>query len=109
MTDAHKTPATRLRELIARAGLGQREFARTIEVGEGQVRGWCRGEPVPRIAMLAAEYLVMIHSPNCTRMSDCPDCGWPYGTHKPRCPRDAESADDYDVALSERLVKRGAK
>lgn len=85
MTADSKSDATRLRELIERAGLSQRGFAREIEVGEGQVRGWCRGEPVPKIALLAARYLAERHMPDGARASACPDCGGTYGTHREGC------------------------
>jgi transcriptional regulator with XRE-family HTH domain len=58
-----KTDADRLRELLARACLSQRAFAREIDMSERSVRYWCSGEqPVPQVAMLAAEHLATCES-----------------------------------------------
>jgi DNA-binding transcriptional regulator YiaG len=55
----------RLRELLARACLSQRAFAREIDVSERSVRYWVSGaQPVPPAVMLAAEHLAICE---CTR------------------------------------------
>jgi predicted ABC-type transport system involved in lysophospholipase L1 biosynthesis ATPase subunit len=47
-----------VRELIARVGLSQRAAARELEIGEREMRGYCAGDKVPRVVMLALERLV---------------------------------------------------
>jgi hypothetical protein len=47
-----------VRELIERAGLSQRAAARELEINERTMRGYCAGEKVPRVVMLALERLV---------------------------------------------------
>lgn len=106
MTDSPKTDATRLREYLARAGLGQREAARLLDVPMRQMRSYCAGDPVPRVVMIAAEHLAHCKMPQGARASECPDCGGTYGTHREECPREPEAADGYDAARSERLEKR---
>jgi hypothetical protein len=55
---ADETDATRLRELIARAGLGQRAAAEALGVNERVMRRYCAGKlPVPRVVLLAASAL----------------------------------------------------
>lgn len=55
---AAPTDATRVRELLAKLGMGQREAARELEISERSVRYYCNGEKVPRVVMLALERLV---------------------------------------------------
>ena len=50
--------ADKVRELIERAGLSQRAAARELEIGERKMRGYCAGEKVPRVVILALERLV---------------------------------------------------
>jgi hypothetical protein len=50
--------ADQVRELIARAGLSQRAAARELEIGEREMRGYCAGDKVPRVVILALERLV---------------------------------------------------
>jgi DNA-binding XRE family transcriptional regulator len=45
-----------IRDLLARAGLSQRGFARAIGVSEREVRYWCADRPVPRWAMICARH-----------------------------------------------------
>lgn len=52
------TDATRIRELLANIEMGQREAARELEIGEREMRGYCAGEKVPRVVILALERLV---------------------------------------------------
>jgi hypothetical protein len=58
---ANPTDATRVRDLIARIGLGQRGAARELEINERTMRGYCAGDKVPRVVMLALERLVDLH------------------------------------------------
>jgi hypothetical protein len=49
----------KLRELLARLGVGQREAARRLEVSEREFRRMCAAaRDVPRAVMLAMESLV---------------------------------------------------
>lgn len=57
-TYAQPTQADEVRDLLRRANLGQREAARELEIGEGTMRGYCRGDAVPRVVVLALERLV---------------------------------------------------
>jgi DNA-binding transcriptional regulator YiaG len=52
------TEAARVRELLAKMGMGQREAARQLEISERTMRYYCGGEKVPRVVMLALERLV---------------------------------------------------
>jgi len=56
----YSTPseADQVRELIERAGLSQRAAARELDINERTMRGYCAGEKVPRVIMLALERLV---------------------------------------------------
>jgi predicted transcriptional regulator len=56
----YNTPddATKVRDLLARLGMGQREAARELEISERSVRYYCNGLKVPRVVMLALERLV---------------------------------------------------
>jgi hypothetical protein len=50
--------AERVRELLARAGLGQRAADRELDIPERTMRYCCAGqEPVPRVVMPALEHL----------------------------------------------------
>ena len=60
------TDAAALRDLLARAGLTQRGFAREIGVSQREVRYWCADRPVPRWAMMCARHLA-----ECARAHDC--------------------------------------
>lgn len=53
------SPADRVRELLLKTGLSQREAARELEVDDRTLRYWCAGkhEP-PRMAILALERLI---------------------------------------------------
>lgn len=57
---SYATPddATKIRELLAKMGMGQREAARELEISERSMRYYCGGEKVPRVVMLALERLV---------------------------------------------------
>jgi hypothetical protein len=55
---AAPTDATKVRDLLARLGMGQREAARELEISERSIRYYCNGEKVPRVVMLALERLV---------------------------------------------------
>lgn len=50
--------ADKVRQLIERCGLTQRSAARELEINERTMRGYCAGDKVPRIVMLAMERLV---------------------------------------------------
>jgi hypothetical protein len=50
--------ATQVRELVDRLGLGQRGAARELEINERTMRGYCAGDKVPRVIILALERLV---------------------------------------------------
>lgn len=54
------TEADRVRALLARLGLGQREAARELDINERAMRGYCAGDKVPRYVLLALERLVQI-------------------------------------------------
>lgn len=54
------TDADRVRALLAKAGLGQREAARELEVNERATRGYCAGDKVPRYVLLVLERVVEI-------------------------------------------------
>jgi hypothetical protein len=53
--------ATRVKNLLAQMGLGQRAAARELEISERAMRYYCGGEKVPRVVMLALERLVDLH------------------------------------------------
>lgn len=55
---AEPTQADQVRELLRRANLGQRAAAAELEINERVMRGYCAGEKVPRVVMLALERLV---------------------------------------------------
>jgi hypothetical protein len=50
--------ADQMRSLIERAGLTQRGAARELDINERTMRGYCAGDKVPRVVMLAMERLV---------------------------------------------------
>ena len=50
--------ATRVRDLLAQMGMGQRAAARELEIGDRDMRGYCAGAKVPRVVILALERLV---------------------------------------------------
>lgn len=50
--------ADKVRELIGLAGLGQRAAAAELQINERTMRGYCAGDKVPRVVMLALERLV---------------------------------------------------
>jgi hypothetical protein len=58
MDYATPTKADQVRELLSRAALGQREAARELEIDERTMRGYCAGDDVPKIVILALERLV---------------------------------------------------
>lgn len=58
---ATPSDATRVRDLIAQIGLGQRGAARELEINERTMRGYCAGDKVPRVVMLALERLLDLH------------------------------------------------
>jgi hypothetical protein len=58
---ATPSDATRVRDLLAQIGLGQRGAARELEIHERTMRGYCAGDKVPRVVMLALERLVDLH------------------------------------------------
>jgi hypothetical protein len=60
---ATPTDATRVRDLLAqnRAGATRRGAARELEINERTMRGYCSGDKVPRVVMLALERLVDLH------------------------------------------------
>lgn len=57
-TYAQPTQADKVRELLRRANLGQRAAAAELEINERTMRGYCAGDRVPRVVMLALERLV---------------------------------------------------
>jgi hypothetical protein len=60
MAGKRKTDADRLRELIAKASLSQRAFAREIDYSERMICYMVAGDrPVERVVMLAAEHLAL--------------------------------------------------
>jgi hypothetical protein len=60
--DYEKPPdATKVRELLAKMGMGQREAARELEISERMMRYYCGGEKVPKVVMLALERLADLH------------------------------------------------
>jgi DNA-binding XRE family transcriptional regulator len=52
------TDASRVRELLAKMGLGQRAAARELDINERTMRDYCAGKKVPRVVILALERLV---------------------------------------------------
>jgi DNA-binding XRE family transcriptional regulator len=50
--------ADKIRHLIEQCGLTQRAAARELEINERTMRGYCAGDKVPRVVMLALERLV---------------------------------------------------
>ncbi len=52
------TEAMVVRELLAQANLGQRAAARELGINERTMRGYCAGDRVPRVVILALERLV---------------------------------------------------
>jgi predicted DNA-binding transcriptional regulator AlpA len=53
------TPASRLRYLLARAGLSERQAAHELEVTDRQMLSWCSGrEKPPKSIFLAVEFLI---------------------------------------------------
>lgn len=57
-TYANPTDATKVRNLLAQIGLGQRAAAHKLDINERTMRGYCAGDRVPRVVMLALERLV---------------------------------------------------
>ena len=56
---ATPTDATRVRELLAQMGLGQRAAARELDISERMMRYYCGGkDKVPRVVILALERLL---------------------------------------------------
>jgi hypothetical protein len=53
--------ANKVRALIDRAGLSQRAAARELDINERTMRGYCAGDKVPRVVILALERLVDLH------------------------------------------------
>lgn len=62
---ATPTDATRIRDLLARLALGQRAAARELDIGERDMRGYCAGDKVPRVIMLALERLIDLQRTVC--------------------------------------------
>jgi hypothetical protein len=58
MNYTHPAPATMVRDLLLRAALTERGAARELEINERTMRGYCSGDKVPRVVMLALERLV---------------------------------------------------
>jgi hypothetical protein len=54
------TDADRVRALLARLGMSQREGALELDMRSRDMRGYCAGEKVPRYVLLALERLVQI-------------------------------------------------
>jgi ribosome-binding protein aMBF1 (putative translation factor) len=52
--------ADRVRALLARLGMSQREGARELDMRARDMRGYCAGERVPRYVLLALERMVEI-------------------------------------------------
>jgi hypothetical protein len=57
--------ANQVRHLLAQLGLGQRAAARELEISERDMRGYCSGDKVPRVVMLALERLVDLQRRKC--------------------------------------------
>ena len=57
-------------ELLRMAALSPGEAARELEIDESTVRGYCRGQPVPRHVTLAIERLVHLRSTNVYRIAE---------------------------------------
>jgi DNA-binding transcriptional regulator YiaG len=56
---AQPTDADRIRRLIDKLGLSQRETARQLEVDDRTLRYWCSGQvQPPKMAFLALEQLI---------------------------------------------------
>jgi DNA-binding transcriptional regulator YiaG len=56
---AKPNDASKIRELLVRAGLSQRGAARELDVDERTMRYWCAGDvATPRMAVLALERLI---------------------------------------------------
>jgi transcriptional regulator with XRE-family HTH domain len=54
--------ADRIREILKRMGMSQRQAARELEISDRQVRYWAAGaEPVPRWFWLALERLEQLN------------------------------------------------
>lgn len=47
----------RLRALLSVLGLSQRAVARELGVSDRTMRYWCAGQPIPKMAFMALEYL----------------------------------------------------
>lgn len=58
---ANPTDATKVRNLLSQIGLGQRGAARELDIHERTMRGYCAGDQVPRVVILALERLVDMH------------------------------------------------
>jgi len=54
---AEPSDADRVRDLLERAGLGQRAAARELGIEERTMRRYCAGGAVPRVVILALERL----------------------------------------------------
>jgi hypothetical protein len=55
---SNPSDGTRVRTLLLRLNLGQRAAARELEINDRLMRGYCNGEKVPRMLILALERLV---------------------------------------------------
>jgi hypothetical protein len=55
---SNPSDATRVRDLLVQLDLGQRGAARELQINERAMRGYCNGEKVPRVVILALERLV---------------------------------------------------
>lgn len=62
MVDYRKpTPAARVRELVTKLGMSQREVARELEISDRMMRYYCSGEHEPtKVVLLALEHLVCL-------------------------------------------------
>jgi hypothetical protein len=58
---ANPSDATKVRNLLAKIGLGQRGAARALDINERTMRDYCAGGKVPRVVILALERLVDLH------------------------------------------------
>lgn len=55
---AAPSDADKVRALLTQAGLGQRAAAVELQINERTMRGYCAGDRVPKVVMLALERLV---------------------------------------------------